>query len=44
MGQPVKLIIKKRAVRKDGTALIFLQYCHNAEQRILVSTKSFFKN
>lgn len=38
MGQPVKLIIKKGAVRKDGTALIFLQYCHNAEQRILVST------
>jgi hypothetical protein len=38
MGQPVKLIIKKGAVRKDGTALIFLQYCHNAEQRILIST------
>ena len=38
MGQPVKLIVKKGSVRKEGTALIFLQYCHNAEQRILLST------
>ncbi len=38
MGQPIKLITKKGAVRKDGTALIFLQYCHNAEQRVLLST------
>lgn len=38
MGQPIKLIIKKSAVRKDGTCLIFLQYCHSAEQRILLST------
>lgn len=38
MGQPIKLIIKKGAVRKDGTSLIFLQYCHSAEQRILLST------
>lgn len=38
MGQPIKLILKKGAVRKDGTSLIFLQYCHSAEQRILLST------
>jgi hypothetical protein len=38
MGQPIKLIIKKGAVRKDGTSLIFLQYCHSAEQRVLLST------
>ncbi len=38
MGQPIKLIIKKGAARKDGTSLIFLQYCHSAEQRILLST------
>lgn len=38
MGQPVKLITKKGAIRKDGTTLIFLQYCHTAEQRILLST------
>ncbi|MBS1576451.1 MAG: hypothetical protein JST09_14195 [Bacteroidetes bacterium] len=37
MGQPVKLNIKKGAVRKDRTALIFLQYCHNAYQRVLLS-------
>ena len=38
MGQPIKLIIKKGAIRKDGTSLIFLQYCHSAEQRVLLST------
>jgi Phage integrase SAM-like domain/Arm DNA-binding domain len=38
MGQSIKLIIKKGAVRKDGTSLIFLQYCHSAEQRVLLST------
>jgi hypothetical protein len=38
MGQPIKLIIKKGAVRKDGTCLIFLQYCYSADERILVST------
>jgi hypothetical protein len=38
MGQPVKLILKKGAVRKDGTAVIFLQYCHNSEQRVLMNT------
>ena len=38
MGQPIKLIVKKGAVRKDGTSLIFLQYCHSSEQRILFST------
>ncbi|MBS1668945.1 MAG: site-specific integrase [Bacteroidetes bacterium] len=38
MGQPIKLIIKKGAVRKDGTAVVFIQYCHNAEQRILLNS------
>lgn len=38
MGQPTKLIIKKSAIRKDGTYLIFLQYCFSAEQRVLLST------
>jgi hypothetical protein len=38
MGQPVKLIIKKGAVRMDGTAVIFLQFCYNSEQRILLNT------
>lgn len=38
MGHPIKLIIKKGALRKDGTALIFIQYCRSADQRILLST------
>jgi hypothetical protein len=38
MGQPVKLIIKKGAVPKDGTNVIFFQYCFNSEQRILLNT------
>jgi hypothetical protein len=39
MRQPIKLIIKKGKVRKDGTSLIFLQYCYSAERRILLSTE-----
>ena len=31
MGQPIKLIITKGAIRKDGTSLIFLKFCHSAE-------------
>ena len=38
MGQPIKLIIKKGTIRKDGTCLIFIQYCYSAEQRVLLST------
>lgn len=38
MGQPIKLITKKGTVRKDGTSLIFVQYCHSADKRILLST------
>lgn len=39
MSQPVKLIIKKGAIRKDGTTIIFLQYCHNSEERVLLNTE-----
>ena len=38
MGQPIKLILKKGAVRKDGTSLIFIQYCYSAEERALLNT------
>src|SRR5688500_1997176 len=38
MRHPIKLIVKKGKVRKDGTSLIFLQYCHSAEERVLLST------
>jgi hypothetical protein len=38
MRQPIKLIIKKRKVRKDGTGLIFLQYCYSPTKRILLGS------
>src|SRR5580693_1667447 len=38
MGRPIKLVIKKGAERNDGTSLIFVQYCHSAEKRVLLST------
>jgi integrase len=38
MRQPIKLIIKKGTVRKDGTSLIFIQYCYSPTRRVLVST------
>lgn len=39
MGQQIKPVIKKGAIRKNGTALIFLQYCHDSEKRILLNTE-----
>ncbi len=38
MRQPIKLIVRKGKVRNDDTALISLQYCFSAEQRVLLST------
>ena len=38
MRQPIKLIVRKGKVRTDGTALISLQYCYSAEQRVVLST------
>jgi hypothetical protein len=38
MRHPIKLIVKKGKVRNDGTSLIFLQYCHSGDQRVLMST------
>jgi hypothetical protein len=38
MGQPVKLIQKKGAVRKDGTSIIFIQYCYSSDERILLDS------
>lgn len=32
MRQPIKLIVKKGKIRRDGTTLIFLQYCHGADK------------
>jgi len=48
MGQPIKLIQKKGAVRKDGTSIIFIQYCYSADERTLldsgVATPPNFRN
>jgi hypothetical protein len=38
MRQPIKLVVRKGKIRKDGTSLIFLQYCHTAARRVLIST------
>jgi Arm DNA-binding domain/Phage integrase SAM-like domain len=38
MQQPIRLIVRKGKVRSDGTALISLQYCYSAEQRVVLST------
>lgn len=35
MRYPLKLIIKKGKARKDGTAIIYLQYCHSESQKPL---------
>ncbi len=38
MKLPIKLICPKAKVRKDNTNIIFIQYCHSSEKRILLST------
>jgi len=35
---PIKPICKKEWVSRDGTSVIFLQYCLNSEERVLVDT------
>ncbi len=43
MRQPIKLIVRKAKVRKDGTALISVQYCYSADQRVVLSTGVLFQ-
>lgn len=38
MRQPIKLIIKNGDIRKDGTSLIYVQYCFSSQKRVLLST------
>ncbi|MES2331298.1 MAG: tyrosine-type recombinase/integrase [Bacteroidota bacterium] len=38
MSFPIKPVCKKALVRKDGTSIIFIQYCHSAEKRTLLNT------
>jgi integrase len=35
---PIKLICKKRLMRRDGTSIIFIQYCHSLEKRTLLNS------
>src|SRR5215204_1409199 len=36
--QPIKLIMKKGKVQKDGASPIFIQYCYSSNRRVLIST------
>jgi len=38
MRQPIKLIVRKAKVRKDGTNPICIQYCYSADQRVVLNT------
>ncbi len=38
MNFPVKLVCKTNKIRKDGTAVIAIQYCFNSDQRALVDS------
>jgi integrase len=38
MSFPIKPVCKKTFVRKDGTSIIFIQYCQSAEKRTLLNT------
>lgn len=36
---PLKLVCKSSKARRDGTSLIFIQYCYNSEKRALLNTE-----
>ena len=36
---PIKAICKANKIRKDGTSLIFIQYCYSATKRTLLNTE-----
>ena len=38
MRQPIKLIVRKAKVRRDGTNPICIQYCYSADQRVVLNT------
>lgn len=39
----VKLVIKNKATKKDGTTPIYLQYCYDSEIRTLINTGEFIE-
>ena len=38
MSLPIKPVCKKALKRKDGTSIIFIQYCHSLEKRTLLNS------
>lgn len=38
MSLPIKLVCKKSKTRKDGTSVVFIQYCQSSDKRILLNT------
>ena len=39
MSLPLKRIIDERFIRKDGTCIIYIQYCYSSTNRTLLSTE-----
>ncbi len=39
MNLPIKPICERRFARKNGTSLIYIQYCYSAEKRTLLNTE-----
>ena len=38
MNRPIKAICESRFQRKDGTSIIYIQYCASASKRVLLNT------
>ena len=38
MRQPVKLVMKKEKLSKNGTHTVFIQYCYTSVKRVLIGT------
>jgi len=36
---PIKAICDRKKIRKDGTCLVFIQYCYSAERKTLLNTE-----
>jgi hypothetical protein len=35
---PLSLICEKKDMRKDGTSIVFIQYCYSSEKRTTLNT------
>lgn len=36
---PIKPICERKDIRRDGTSLIYIQYCYSSEKRTLLNTE-----